>query len=161
VCSVHGGEATNVIPDSVELKGTCRSADEETRKHLLEELEKALGVARALGGDYEFQVRPGQPSAHDTPAAAALIRQVGMDLLGAEHIRPPKSGMGAEDFGVFVGQAREGGTMFGLGVWNGEGEKHPAHSPTFDIDERALPIGTAILAEATVRYLRGKIQASN
>jgi len=154
VCSIHGGEATNVIPDSVELAGTCRSADEDTRQFLLAELEKALGVARVLGGDYEFQIMPGQPSAHDTPAAVALVRQAATDLLGADHIQPPKSGLGAEDFGVFVERAREGGTMFGLGVWSGEGEKRRGHSPTFDIDERALPIGAAILAEAAVRYLR-------
>jgi amidohydrolase len=157
VCSVHGGAAANVIPDSVELMGTCRSADEGTRQFLLAELEKTLGVVRALGGDYEFQVMPGQPSAHDTPAGAELIRQVGIDLLGADHIKPPKSGLGAEDFGVFVARAREGGTMFGLGVWSGEGEKRVAHSPTFDIDERALPVGTAVMAEATLRYLRGQV----
>ena len=155
VCSVRGGEATNVIPDSVEFRGTCRSADEETRKHLLSELEKTLGVVRALGGDYQFQIMPGQPSAHDTPVAAALVRQAGIDLLGAEHIQSPKSGLGAEDFGVFIAKAREGGTMFGLGVWSGEGEKRRGHSPTFDMDERALPIGTAIMAEAAVRYLHG------
>jgi len=157
VCSVHGGAATNVIPDSVELLGTCRSADEGTRQFLLAELDKALGVARALGGDYEFQVMPGQPSAHDSPAAADLIRWVGIELLGAEHVQLPKPGMGAEDFGVFVAKAREGGTMFGLGVWSGEGEKRVAHSPTFDIDERALSVGTAIMAEATLRYLRGQV----
>ncbi len=156
VCSVHGGAASNVIPDSVELMGTCRSADEGTRAHLLAELEKALGVARVLGGDYEFQVMPGQASSHDTPAAVEWVRLAGIDLLGTEHVHSPKLGMGAEDFGCFVVQAREGGTMFGLGVWSGEGDKRRGHSPTFDIDERALPIGTAVMAEAAVRYLRGK-----
>jgi amidohydrolase len=153
VCSVHGGAANNVIPDSVELTGTCRSTDEETRMHLLAELKEALGVARALGGDFELEVLPGIASSHDTPEAAELVRQVGIDLLGAEYIHEPQAGLGAEDFGCFVAQARQGGTMFGLGVWSGEGDKLRAHSPTFDIDERALPIGTAILAEATRRYL--------
>ena len=156
VCSVHGGGATNVIPDSVELLGTCRSADEETRRHLLADLEKILSVARALGGDYEFQIMPGQPSAHNTPAASDLIRQVAIDLLGKDHIQPPTGGMGAEDFGVFVGAAREGGTMFGLGVWDGIGDKRHPHAPNFDLDERALPVGAAVMAEAAVRYLKSR-----
>jgi len=42
-----------------------------------------------------------------------------------------------------------------LGVWSGEGDKRVGHSPTFDIDERALPVGAAVMAEAAVRYLRG------
>jgi amidohydrolase len=154
VCSVHGGAATNIIPDSVELLGTCRSADQDTRQHLLSELEKALGIARALGGDYELHILPGQPAAQDTPAASDLVQQVAIDLLGKEHIQPPKWGMGAEDFGVFVNAARQGGAMFGLGVWTGQGKKRLPHAPDFDIDERALPIGAAILAEAAVRYLR-------
>ena len=160
VCSVHGGAATNVIPDSVELLGTCRSADEETRKHLLVELEKALGLVRALGGDFEFQVIPGLMSSRNTPMATELVRQVGVDLLGTEHVLAPKAGMGAEDYGYFVALAREGGMMFGLGVWSGEGDKRVGHSPTFDIDESALPIGAAVMAEAAVRYLRGTFKRS-
>ena len=131
------------------------SGDEETRKQLLAELEKALGVARALGGDYEFQVMPGLMSSRNTPVATELVRQVGLDLLGAEHLVAPQAGMGAEDYGYFVALAREGGMMFGLGVWSGEGDKRVGHSPTFDIDERALPVGAAVMAEAAVRYLRG------
>jgi len=159
VCSVHGGQAANVIPESVELMGTCRSADEEMRAFLMAEVEKALAVARALGGEVEFQPLPGTPSAHDTPAAVQLLREAGAAIAGTEHVCEPKLGLGAEDFGYFVNQAREGGSMFGLGVWSGEGDKRRGHSPTFDIDERALPIGTAVMAEAAVRYLRGKQNA--
>ena len=47
------------------------------------------------------------------------------------------------------------GAMFGLGT-KLEGGPREAHSPTFDIDERALPIGAAILAETARRYLVGE-----
>jgi hypothetical protein len=83
----------------------------------------SLGVPRAVGSNYELQVMLGQASSHDTPAAVELVRQVGIDLLGTEHVHAPKLGMGAKDFGCFVALAREGGTMFGLGVWSGEGDK--------------------------------------
>ncbi len=81
-----------------------------------------------------------------------LLRAVATDLLGPEHIRPPESGMGAEDFGYFSMLAP--GAMFDLGC-RPEGGEQPAHSPRFDIDERCLPIGVAILAEAALRLLRG------
>jgi metal-dependent amidase/aminoacylase/carboxypeptidase family protein len=58
--------------------------------------------------------------------------------------------MEAEDFGLLASLAL--GAMFGLGT-KGEGEPREGHSPTFDIDEPALPIGAAILAETTRRYL--------
>ena len=57
---------------------------------------------------------------------------------------------------MFVRAAREGGTMFGLGVWDGVGDKRYPHTPHFDLDERALPIGAAVMAEAAVRYLKSR-----
>jgi amidohydrolase len=151
--SVHGGQADNVIPDRVEISGTIRSMDEKVRRELFEELERALGVARALGGDFEFRIERGYPVSLNDPQVASLIRQVAIDLLGEDCLRPPEPGMGAEDFGLMANVAP--GAMFGLGV-KVESERREAHSPTFDIDERALPIGAAILAEATRRYLVGE-----
>jgi amidohydrolase len=46
--------------------------------------------------------------------------------------------------------------MFGLGVWDGAGDKRRAHAPNFDLDERALPIGAAVMAEAAARYLKSR-----
>ncbi len=158
VGSIHGGMADNVIPERVELSGTIRSHDEATRARLREELERALAITRPLGGDYALRIDPGYPVAHDAPALAELIRGVASDVLGADNLHPPRIGMGAEDFGILALQAREGGTMFGLGVVGGESTQYPGHSPHFDIDERALPIGAAILTEAILRYLEGKAQ---
>ena len=151
--SVHGGQAGNVIPDRVEISGTIRNVDEKVRRELFEELERALGVARALGGDFELKIEEGYPVSLNDPQVASLIRRVAIDLLGEDCLHPPEPGMGAEDFGLLASLAP--GAMFGLGA-KGEGEPREGHSPTFDIDERALPIGAAILAEATRRYLVGE-----
>jgi metal-dependent amidase/aminoacylase/carboxypeptidase family protein len=59
--------------------------------------------------------------------------------------------MGAEDFGYFSSLAP--GAMFGLGC-RIEGDERRHHDPRFDVDERCLPIGAAILAEAALRLLR-------
>jgi len=150
--SVHGGQAHNVIPDRVEICGTIRSVEEGVRRELLKELEKALGVARALGGDFELRIEEGFPSCRNDPQVASLIRQVAVDLLGEDCLHPPEPGMGAEDFSLLANLAP--GAMFGLGTQGDDGPRR-AHSPTFDIDERALPIGVAILSEATRRYLAG------
>ena len=150
--SVHGGQADNVIPDRVEISGTIRSVDEKVRRELFDELERAMGVARALGGDFELKIVEGFPASLNDPQVASLIRQVAIDLLGGECLHPPEPGMGAEDFGLLANLAP--GAMFMLGT-KLEGGPREAHSPTFDIDERALPVGAAILAEATRRYLVG------
>jgi metal-dependent amidase/aminoacylase/carboxypeptidase family protein len=82
-----------------------------------------------------------------------VIRQVAADLLGAENVKNRERTMGAEDFGQLSSLAP--GAMFRLGCQI-EGEERRGHSPTFDLDERCLPVGVAVLAEAALRLLRQK-----
>jgi len=149
--SVHGGQADNVIPERVEMSGTIRFLKPEVQKRIHAELERALGVARALGGGYELRIVAGCPPMQNDPQVAELLGEVVRDLLGEGHLPPQRTEMGAEDFGVFTALAP--GAMFGLGC-RIEGDERKAHSPRFDVDERCLPIGTAILAEAALRLLR-------
>lgn len=154
VGSIHGGQADNVIPDRVELTGTVRYMKTEVQQQLHAEIERALQIARALGGDYELRLEMGYPPMINDAGIVDLFRQVAADLLGEEHIRPPHPGMGAEDFGYFSALAP--GAMVGLGC-RIEGDERVAHNPRFDIDERCLPVGAAILAEAALRLLRKEI----
>lgn len=151
VGAVHGGSADNIIPDSVAIRGTIRSYDEETRSQLWKELEAAIAVARAFGGDYEFSIREGYPATYNDPAVSRLIETVVSDTVGADRLHPAEAGMGAEDFGYMSRKAP--GTMFMLGATRDE-IKRPHHSPIFDIDEQNLYLGAAILAETAVRLLR-------
>ena len=81
----------------------------------------------------------------------ALIEEVAAEMLGADHVGTPKPEMGAEDYGAFLELAP--GAMFLLGCLV-EGDERYHHHPRFDIDEECLPIGVAILTEATLRLLR-------
>jgi len=148
--SVHGGAANNVIPDAVTLTGTIRSFDETIRQQLFAELEKALAVSRAFGGDYTLTLMPGYPSLYNDPAVTAVIEQAAIEMLGAKSIGEATPEMGAEDF-AYMAQAAPG-AMFGLGA-RLDGALRPAHSPTFDLDEAALPVGAAMLAEVACRLL--------
>ncbi|MDD5468973.1 MAG: M20 family metallopeptidase [Anaerolineales bacterium] len=149
--SIHGGDASNVIPEEVCLTGTIRFMTAEVQKQIHAEIERTLHIARAMGGDFKLEMEIGYPPMYNHPEAAALIRQVAIDLLGADHLQPPKEEMGAEDFGFFSQVAP--GAMFSLGCLI-EGDERKHHHPRFDIDERCLPIGSALLAEAALRYLR-------
>ena len=74
------------------------------------------------------------------------------DLLGAENVHKLKKTMGAEDFSVFLDMAP--GAMFTLGSQKKGHEEYKLHHPKFDLDERALPIGTAVLVETAKRFLQ-------
>ena len=155
--SIHAGDANNVIPNEVKINGTIRSYDDETRHQLWEELEKALGVARVLGGDYQLVIEEGFPSTYNDPEIAGIIRQVAEEMLGQDGLYPPEPGMGAEDFSYMARKAPA--AMFMLGAQIGQ-ENRPHHSPIFDLDESAFPIGAAVLAEVACRLLRSKKQSA-
>jgi amidohydrolase len=156
VGSIHGGQAENVIPDRVTLSGTIRFMTHEVQEQLHAEIERAMGVARAMGGDYELEIEIGSLPMINDAEVVELLRQVSTDLLGAEHVQlEPEPGMGAEDFGSFSELAP--GVMFGLGC-RIEDDERRHHDPRFDVDERCLPIGAAIMAEAALRFLKGEAQ---
>jgi amidohydrolase len=155
--SIHGGKTDNVIPETVEFIGTIRFMVSNIQNKIHAELEKAFEVARTLGGDYSLKIVKGYPSILNDDRMVKLLRSVGKDLLGEEHLQLQEDDMGAEDFAFFC-QATPG-AMFRLGCAM-EGEKREVHNPRFDIDESCLPIGVAVLAEAACRFLQRGIDGN-
>lgn len=153
--SVHAGRAANVIPDKVELSGTIRYLQPDVQQVLHAEIGRAFEVAHALGGDYELRIEDGGPPMINDPGIVGVLREAAADLLGRENVKVRERTMGAEDFGRLSSLAP--GAMFSLGC-RIEGEERRGHSPTFDLDERCLPVGAAVLAETALRLLRRQKQ---
>lgn len=149
--SIHGGEAENVIPERVDLSGTIRYLEPEVQETLHLEIARALGMAEKMGGSYDLQIDIGYPPMLNDPDVVAVIREVGVDLLGVEHVGSDDLHMGAEDFAFY--NALAPGAMFNLGC-KIEGDERKHHNPRFDVDEACLPIGAALLAAMTLRLLR-------
>ncbi len=122
---------------------------------LHDELERAFTIAKAMGGDYCLNIQRGEPVMVNDKRVSKLVHQVALDLLGDGHILPMEPEMGGEDFSILAGEAP--GAMFTLGTRK-RGEVRLLHSPHFDIDENALPIGVAILTESVIRYLTSGIE---
>ncbi len=156
VGKVVGGTVNNVIPGEVSLYLTLRSMDDEVRQQLIDEVEGALSIARALGGDYEMTVQPGYPATYNDPAVADWIRQTATAMIGEENVLSRGPVMGAEDFGYMSRASR--GAMLILGVREPGGPDRFLHHPAFDIDERAMPLGSALLAETALRFVRGEFE---
>jgi amidohydrolase len=152
--SLRGGQTENVIPERAEMTGTLRYMENRVQQEIHTEIKRAFDLARALGGDYQLRFEIGTPPMQNHPDAVKLIQQAAGAILGPEHVLKPEKDLGAEDFGCFSDLVP--GAMFLLGT-RLEGDERMGHNPRFDIDERALPIGTAILAESVLRFLHGKV----
>jgi amidohydrolase len=155
VGTIQGGTKDNIVAGQVTMTGTIRSFEPQMREALFAEMERACGVARALGGDFALTIYPGYNPVVNDPAMTALVHKLGVDLLGAENVREAPLEMGGEDFCYFSEKAPGCFFMIG-GATPGEAPRRH-HHPLFDVDERCLPLGAALLAESAMRFL---VQAS-
>jgi amidohydrolase len=148
---VDGGFTENVIPDHVKLSGTLRFANPEIHEPLREEIRRAFEIAKTMGGDYELRFEYGGPPMVNDKTVSDVIDATGREMLGADKVHEIGKTLGAEDFSVFLEMAP--GAMFTLGTRKKGHEEYMLHHPKFDLDERALPIGTAMLVETAKRFL--------
>ncbi len=151
VCHIEGGTTNNVIPPYVDLAGTLRSYHDDVRKTLVEELERALSVAVALGGRYELTVERCEPAVSNSVVINRLLTRVVQEAIRSEPLWTGPFGMGGEDFG-FMSQ-KVPGSLFFLGCADPAGDPTNLHSPYFFMDERALPIGAAVFLETVKTIL--------
>ncbi len=154
--TINGGTADNIIPDFVKLTGTIRSFTPESRELLHNELRRACGVVEALGGTFDLEIRRGYPPTSNAPEATAVAWQAMEQLVGPDKIKEADQGMGAEDFSFMAQKAP--GCFLRLGVHNPAwGEKqYMVHRADFQLDEDALPYGSAALAAAALTWMQQK-----
>lgn len=153
ICTIHGGTAHNVIPETIELAGTIRSMSEATRELLHSELRRACSVVESLGGSFELDIKYGYPSTVNDPEATAVAFDALGQLLGPEKVVEQPPIMASEDFSFMLQKAP--GCFLRLGVKNpGWDREYPVHTSTFRMDEDALPIGAAALASVAVQWMR-------
>ena len=150
---IQGGDAFNVIPAEVEMTGTIRSNNPEVRELILERVRQIVeGVAEVNGAKAELEIVIMTPALINDPEVTAVVREAAETVLGAENVGSGERTMGSEDAAYFMETVP--GCYFFLGSSNAErGFDKPHHNPRFDIDEDALPLGVAVLAQAAAHYL--------
>ncbi|PYF03962.1 M20 metallopeptidase family protein [Ureibacillus chungkukjangi] len=153
---IKAGSASNIIPTEVYLQGTLRSYTPEVRIELEQRLEKAFSIVEAFGGSYELEVLHGEPALYNSPLVNTTLKEVVSELYPTMNIIDIPFGLGGEDFSYMTKVVP--GSMIFLGCSIPDGMKRDLHTPIFDIDERCLPIGTAILTQTLLNYLLGRAQ---
>lgn len=150
VCSIHGGQSANVIPDEVVLEGSIRYLSKESGEKLPGLFEGIVrGECEKSGAsafiDYK---RPYIPTIN-SPDIVAIGKGIVEQNLGASAwIDVVEPSMGSEDFSYFLEKNR--GAMFLLGM----GEEGPQlHNNCFDFNDDALQNGILFLVLSTLELL--------
>jgi amidohydrolase len=156
VCTIHGGDAFNVIPPTVEMTGTIRTFEPAVRTRVLERFEQVISqVAAGMGCEAEIDVQLLTPATINNAKVAHQVQQTAQRLLPQADIETSDyTTMGSEDFAFFLEKVP--GCFFFIGSANvekGLGAAH--HHPKFDIDESCLPNAAALMASTVMDFLSG------
>ena len=150
---IMGMGATNVIPNEVLLEGTFRTMDEKWRTEAHTKMKKmAEMMAESMGGTCEFNIVRGYPFLVNEPELTEQLRKNAEEYLGAENVVDLDIWMAAEDFAYF--SQEKSACFYRLGTRNEKrGIISSVHTPTFDIDESSLLIGSGLMAYLAVKNL--------
>ena len=145
VTAVNGGDAHNVIPESVKIKGTVRSLTMDGLRRLQTRVSEICDlVGRANGCEVRVEF-PGNdyPPTYNDPETWDFAKGVAESLIGEENVNELAPVMGGEDFAFYTQKTK--GCFVVLGVNNPDkGCIYNVHTPQFKVDEDALPLGTAL-----------------
>jgi amidohydrolase len=151
--TINGGFRHNVIAPEVRLSGTVRTYDKALRAELPKRIERMVsGICEAMGATADVDYQAVYPPTINDAGMTDLVKGSAAKVVGDENVQWIEPSMGGEDMAYFLDAVP--GCYFFLGSANSElGLDHPHHSPFFDFDERALPIGVQVLQQAVFDYL--------
>lgn len=155
--AITGGTQGNVIPDRVILRGTLRTLARPISQKIGERLHAiARGIGEATGATIEVTFLPGPDAVVNDPGVTAIASDAAAEVVGPANVRDlPRPSLGGEDFAAYLPKAP--GCLLRLGIAApGSDVWPPLHTPNFDIDERALSVGTRILARCAVLLSAGR-----
>ncbi len=145
---IEGKGATNVVPDKVEIAGTLRCFDEKLREEMYNKIRQVCAeVTTKRGGSFDLNILKGYPVLINHEATTTEARGFAEEYLGKENVPdlPYPYRLGSEDFAYYTHHVPA--CFYRLGVGNKEqGITSGLHTPTFNIDERALKTSTGLMA---------------
>lgn len=142
---IDAGSATNVVAEHGTLLYEVRSDRTEVLDDVVERAGRVIdGVALAFGVGAESRDTGGAPGLACDASAIAQVLAAAREVDGVTEARPSVPMLASEDVALLIGRVQQRG---GIGTLIIVGASSPAahHTSSFDIDERSLGIGAALL----------------
>lgn len=146
VGKISSGDVFNVIPETAYIEGTVRTLRREKAQQVKQSIQRIVqDISLAYGGESELEYNFGYPPLCNDAFEVDFVKGVASEIFGDESVLEAPISMGGEDMSYFL--ERVPGAFFWLGAGNKDKNRnYPHHSPYFDIDEEALPLGIQILS---------------
>lgn len=153
-CSIKAGEAGNVIPDKLTIKGTIRTFDENLTTDILNKMDSILkGLCNAYGASYNFIIERMYPTLKNDSNLFSFTKSSLINVVGEENVvlmNEPL--MGSEDFSYISNEVPS--NFFFIGTKDTQEEIETLlHHPRLKWDDKHLEISSKALAQVAYDYL--------
>ena len=156
---MRGGERRNIIPTTVELQGTVRTFDTQVQTQVEDRIRAIFdGVTKAHGGSFTLTFDRAYPLTSNDTALHDRMRPT-LERVLAENLLVAQPTTGGEDFSFFANEVP--GMFLFLGGRKPGGTTGGHHTPTFQADDGAVPVGMKVMTSLVVDFLAGKPPVGN
>jgi amidohydrolase len=151
ICVFQGGHTDNVIPQHAQLRGTARSLSAEVRDLLEKRVRDVVeGTAALYGAKAKLTYKTGYPVLVNEEGRTAFAATVAREIAGADKVNENcQPLMGAEDFAYMLQQRP------GAFIYVGNGDSAGLHTPAYDFNDEAIPVGTSYWVRLAETALAG------
>lgn len=154
VGKIQGGDTVNTLAGNAVIEASVRATTEETRTFLKNRIKEICeGVAATFRGHTVVEFVYGMGPLYNDPAFSEEIAAYCREILPAENVREIPTACGTEDFTSIARQVPA--VMLNIGAGSIEGGHNCSmHNPGMVVDEKVLPLGTALYAHCATQYLK-------
>lgn len=150
VASFHTStDATNIIPQTVQIKGTVRTFDAGVQDLIEARMKRIVEhTANAYGAKVVLNYERGVPITRNSEAETSFAADTAVEVVGERRVnRNALPELGNEDFS-FMLNARPGAF-----IYVGNGDTASVHHPEFDFNDEAILFGCSYWAKIVERAM--------
>jgi amidohydrolase len=157
---IHGGERFNIIPGDVRLEGTVRTYNTAVQDEVERRMRAILaGITAAGGGTFELTYERGSPPVINDVALTERMLPTIQRVVGAANVQRLEPAMVGEDFSYFANEVP--GLYYRIGVQKPGTVSGDHHTPTFQADDSAIPVGVRVMTALLLDYLERGARGGN
>jgi len=143
VTTFHGGDAFNVIPQTIKLSGTVRTLSAEVRDTAEKRMNEIVtNTAAAYGATAKLNYERGYPITDNHAKQTDFAVEVAREVVGHDKVDPDTPAlMGGEDFSFMLNACP------GAYIFVGQGDTAGVHHPEYDFNDEIIPVGCSYWAK--------------
>lgn len=143
VTTFHGGDAFNVIPQTVKLTGTVRTLSAQVRDTAEQRMKEIVEhTAASFGAKAKIDYQRNYPITDNHAKQTDFAVEVARGVVGEDRVDPDTPPlMGGEDFSFMLNACP------GAYIFVGQGDTAGVHHPEYDFNDNIIPIGCSYWAK--------------